>query len=350
MTIKRGVIHTLELYFQFPARELDQRISLNEFEEHKSRFGNATYHHSPKGDYDLGTGVPFKSTMVIYQGCIFKEPAYAVYTKVDLYKLIGDEVNEEYLDLVLHRIDDYLYSTYRSSIKDQRLVTLDYSWDIEMSAQEMALFLKLYQESTMPYIKRFRKKTVANESDKSNPTFYFNSCASKSSKNRVGRSKVLRVYNKYLECREDKYRDILRMEVSLKNHYLNYQAYQHDIQKEIPSYLHRILGFECFKKEYSKIFFSSDFHRFDKAIEEIRNSNSSMIQKSKLIWFLEMVTQHGLAEVCSKPKPYKLSKEMISKRVKDLERLNINPLCLPLDSSLEKIINPINRVREYISN
>ena len=64
MTVQRGVIHTLELYFSFPVKELDQRVSLSEFGEHKSRFGNATYQHSSKEDYGFGTGA-LKSSMVV---------------------------------------------------------------------------------------------------------------------------------------------------------------------------------------------------------------------------------------------------------------------------------------------
>lgn len=121
----------------------------------------------------------------------------------------------------------------------------------------------------------------------------------------------------------NKYKNILRTEVKVKNSHLHYQKRYYKIPKTFRNYFSVEMAQKYFKKYIEPIFYTEPFYRLDVAILEIyRQQTLPDFKKDRLAQFLTTINEIGITDA---KECYDIS--TFDDYIKTIRALNINPLC-----------------------
>ncbi len=334
------MVHTVELRLCFTSQHIKENVDFDVFYDNGKSFVNVSPCRT------------FKTSLVFinsYQAM--------VYIKVDIQLLLGRiDVKDDDLFQVNKKIEEYAYMVFNEvDISNMVLHTFDYCYDIYMPEDVRTLFLELVSQKALNEVDRY-EKYVEYGNGKSNPTIYYNSKSNKKTfidkegkekNSKVGKSKVLRLYDKDSQSRImnlsniDCFRDIVRFETSLKNRHLNYKKYKEGTPKIIESYLKEVLFFKYIAKEFDKVLYQGDYMKLEDAKKIIQDSKLSNNDKKKLYNFLRKASNNPLEKV-----KVSVSAHEFRKCINILNELGINPIPIRSREKVNLIENPIKSLFE----
>lgn len=239
---------------------------------------------------------------------------------VDFIKLLGkSDINETDFEKIEEEIDRYQLKLFGHTIYKFTMVRLDYRIDIKLEKQDREILLKMYRKS---YQKYGRKKI-----EKKDTTIYFQSKSISlimydKPKERIDKGFEVQPYEK----------DILRMEVSLKNKHLNYKKRKYHIPKELKVYFKSEFYKRYIKDNLNTFIHKGDHYKINQSEEVINNSDLKDKDKKFIREFLVDVSKSNLTFIMEMKNEKGENKYTIYKRkkaLKILEELNINPILIP---------------------
>ena len=121
----------------------------------------------------------------------------------------------------------------------------------------------------------------------------------------------------------NKYKNILRTEVKVKNSHLHHQKRYYGIPKTFRNYFSVEMAQKYFKKHIEPILYTEPFYRLDVAILEIYKQQTLQdFKKDRLAKFLTTINEVGITAAKEK-----YSDETFKDYINIIRALNINPLC-----------------------
>lgn len=126
----------------------------------------------------------------------------------------------------------------------------------------------------------------------------------------------------------EKYKNILRTEVKVKNRHLDYKKNVRD--KTLANYFKEEVAQEYFTNYIEPVFYTEDFYRLDVAIDKIKKYKPKTkkdivvtnLEKKRACAFITEINQFGISEVKAK-----FSEKTFKKYIAIIRNLEINPLC-----------------------
>lgn len=260
--------------------------------------------------------------------------------EIDFIKLLNkSNIRQEDYMKIHKKIKQFLIDIIGYEI-ELCLIRFDYRLDIEIRNKVDRQFLiDVLNKSITKY--RFQKKYNQYKTCK-----YFNS-----------KSIQMKIYDKEEEriCKgkniEEYEKNILRLEIALRNRHLNYQKYI-GRKKELKSYLKDSLYLKYFRNILENIIYTGDFMKIYK-VDKIF-LKSEMKEKEKLIVreFLMDVSRHRDIDkvlcMLDKKGNIKYTRYKYKKIISILKELNINPILIPknLKNANSIIKNPLKYLEE----
>lgn len=259
--------------------------------------------------------------------------------KIDFIKLIAKpSLGSADLTKIYEKIYDVIEPLLTYS-KFPILKRWDFRLDVKFNSSfEKDLVYKLYNKTTTKLYK-LNKQIYINESNcTNNYNFYYKS-------NALNSSITLNIYDKNNE-RVDKNlnpetyeEDIIRYEVQLRKKHIDYNKYQKDYKRELDTYLSEDIFIYYMEKYIKPIVFWGDYYDIYNARKIINLKVARKDEREKLINFLKLVSNTNIdkAKELYSPHAYKHC-------IKVLDELGINPILIPKNYRVKKIINPLNEI------
>ena len=178
----------------------------------------------------------------------------------------------------------------------------------------------------------------------------------------IGSYLELAEYNKTLQIEQDiakgkvpvsyreKYINVFRTEVRLRNSRLNYYKNNIGITKTLDNYCN---DYEFLKEIYTKptktLFGTKDFFRIDIALEIIKGSNKRQTTKDKLCTLIELINKNGYTKAKNEW-IQKYCDSTFRNNVKQVEKLGINVITFDKEINKTEIKNEIIKNFTLIEN
>lgn len=254
----------------------------------------------------------------IYKGMVItftkRYNQWFMFLTVDFIKLLEKcDITERDYKEVEYKINTFIYNIFGNLNNELILIRLDYRLDIKVkNEEERKLLMHLYKKTQDKY--RFKKKY-----DKYKSTIYFNSKSVQSTV--YDKEEERDAKNQDVENYEE---DVLRFEVRLQNRHLNYMKYAHKIQKTLENYFNHKLYSKYMEENLGLLLCKGNYFRMYKCEKIIGNSELSVKNKKELRDFLIIISKKGMEIAKSNYSRYKFKKF-----IKQLEKLNINPIIIP---------------------
>ncbi len=144
----------------------------------------------------------------------------------------------------------------------------------------------------------------------------------------------------------ERYKGILRTEVKVKDHHLNYKKDVRD--KTLANYFKEEVAQEYFTNYIEPVFYTEHFYRLDVALDKITDDTKlklSKLDKRRTCSFITEINQFGISEVESK-----YSNKTFKKYIAIIRGLRINPLCFsPVIDGKEITIEKMDNFTLFIN-
>ncbi len=287
-----------------------------------------------------------KTKEIVYVG---RCKGYSFYFKNKYYflavslkhELIEGKTKEEVVEETTYFINKYFNAG--NSLKANNLNRIDYKNDY-----------KCKNEDEIEIVKNLFKKAVDKTSKKCNKIitskdgFYKAKYTSKGSgcveiacydkgKEMLKQFKK----GKYKKKEANKYTNIFRVELRIKNARLNYEKHKNGIAKDIANYYSREVAKQYFEYYVEKIFGKEKFYRIDVAVEMIQNEKTLKDStKEKLCNLLNNINKNGYTKAIDS---YKCRSTFLS-YAKKVKELGINVL------TFDRVINGKEMIQKCIDN
>lgn len=194
----------------------------------------------------------------------------------------------------------------------------------------------LKDEEELPIIKNILTKTVdkvgknyVKSKDEKNEKFYKKKYRSKGSGYMemviYDKGKEMQLKAEKNECtyeEANKYKNVIRTEVRVKNGRLNYEKYKNGTSKSINNYYDLAVGCELYNYYVKKVFGKRKFYRIDIAIKIVQRAKQIKNKmKEKLCYFLKYINRFGMSKAKEK-----YNKTTFRSYLKRLEELCVNAI------------------------
>lgn len=150
-------------------------------------------------------------------------------------------------------------------------------------------------------------------------------------------------YSKYPECKEIEYRGIIRLEIQVKRAKINNELKSFGILRCLDNYWNKdAMDFYFF--EYIKpYFYEGDYYKKQISKQIINNSDYSRNMQDKLKKFILLIEVYGIDNIIKR----KICCDSTYKSyVEKLNKLNVNPICIPKEWKYDKLTNLLKLAKE----
>lgn len=284
---------------------------------------------------DLSEFINYEGITLVY--IREKEMFPKIFLYIDCIKLLGRSKisidDFEFIESVVNdiRVELLLYN------KEFKLSRIDYRCDVLVEDFEVRKVLfNIYNK----YLKKtayMKKVDVYNKYDKtSNADF---------SIRYANGSKALNIYDKEEERKaKDEYimeyeRGIIRFEAQVNSSRIKYLNKKYGIKSKLKDYFTEEMYNKCMEECIIKVICTGDYYNKYHAFERINNSEFTSVHKKNMKKFLLMVANKRSLEAGKKE-----FKNRYRTILKNLEKLNINPVLIAKNTLMTKIENPIKDV------
>lgn len=259
-----------------------------------------------------------------YKGIKFQYYDYAetllIYTTAHKVLKKRDITLKDY-DEYMKRLNNILSEFYDIKIFKTKLVRLDYCVDLQLGKELIDIYLNIFKHNKRKYKYMKMKK-------KYDSSIYL--------KTRRGKTN-LNIYDRFAKTHNEKDKGILRIELQQKEYLIKKTG------KTLKDYWN-ISKMEMFYFDFLKgYFYIGNHYKLDDAIKMIDTSNITENKKEKLKQFLKDIMKSNLSDL----KGYTINKT--NSRIKLLDKLEINPLCIPKYTEydeLENLLHMAHKVAE----
>lgn len=259
-----------------------------------------------------------------------------IFLHIDCIELLGKShitIDDfEFIEGVINdiRIELFLYN------KEFKLSRIDYRYDIVIKNLEVRKVLfNIYNKyfNKAAYMKKvdIRKKYKTSNADAS--IRYKNG------------SKALNIYDKEKERKDrnepikDYERDVIRFESQVNSSRIKYLNKKYGLKSKLKDYFTEDMYNICMEDSIIKVIYKGNYYNKYHAFKIIDNSDNTAKEKENMKGFLLAV-----ANMRSLEKAKNEYKNRYRKILKNLEKLNINPVLIPKNYLITYIDNPINNM------
>lgn len=275
--------------------------------------------------YDKRNYFKYKYKNVIFN---YFKSSKSLYIRTEVDKIIGRRIvtledKKEFLDKLITIIMEFV-DIKREDIKF-KLCRIDYKVDLQLTPLEMSnIFTLLNKHRTrFKYLKSTRKyKTSISLSG--------HSAGAK-----------INIYDKGEQSHLPEWKDVLRIELQIKNRKLHRLLNINGIERDINLYWTKEFMEEFYFKYYEEYLYLGKYYKLSKAKEIIENSSYTKTIKKGLLNFIEDVHRYGMTRG-SKKYSYNTTRRYVSY----LNELNVNPITLNDNCKIDEIENLIVRARD----
>lgn len=252
-----------------------------------------------------------------------------LYTFVDFIKLLNSpDIKEIDYFTIEYKLNKYFMELLGTLDFNLVLYRLDYRFDaIVEKKEERLMLINFYKKTFKKYGYKYLEEYMTGIKFKSNSieTMVYD-------KEQEKKDKYVYMFIKFYE------KEVLRLEVSLRNNHLNYQKYRNGLDKCLYNYLNDDL-FKFYMKKHSEFFtFRGDYYKIYYADKILNSSSLKPKDKSMIREFLIDISKSTLFDVIDSKK---YSRYHINKFKNILNDLGINPILIPKNSSYpSKVKNP----------
>ena len=350
--ISGATVHTIEIVHYIKRKKLKEIIDI-EVDKRFEKNGTSIY--------NLEQG-PYKTTITFHKCNV------AIYCKVDLVELAGKEYLDErdflYID---DKIKTYIYNLIKIKLKKIIIKRYDFRIDFKVSLEIKKFLIDVLGKYALSKTNEYIRNSVYYPE-----TVYYNSEIGKEPKKRwlyriingkkvslikldytqrkkIDRlksySKVLLIYDKYKQSGLEKYKDVLRFEISLGSKHLYYGQNKHGRKRTLQNYLNKSLCHKYFIENLSKVIEPSTFYKLEDAKKLIMGSNIK--KKDEVNIFISNVNKHSLEIVYQNLSAFNLTEHKYKRNIRYLNSIDINILCIQ-DNITDPIPNPIKLIENYL--
>lgn len=283
---------------------------------------------------DLSRFINYEGITLIYKREDKSGPK--IFLHIDCIELLGRSnisVNDfEFIEGVINdiRMELFLYN------KEFKLSRIDYRYDIVIKNLEVRKVLFNI------YNKYFNKAAYMEKVDIRKK--YKTSNADTSIRYKNG-SKALNIYDKEEERKDrnqpimDYERDVIRFEAQVNSSRINYLNKKYGLKSKLKDYFTENIYNICMKDSIIKVIYMGNYYNKYHAFKIIDNSDNTSKEKENMKGFL--LTVANMRSLERGKKEYKNRYRII---LKNLEKLNINPVLIPKNTLITKIENPIKDI------
>ena len=254
---------------------------------------------------------------------------FTLLTKVNLNKLLNKTVinGADYHQAII--LINRHFNTIFKEIELGTLSRVDYKADFKTSNKD--LYIKLFKKTKASY--RGLRQSYFYQS-----SVYFNS-----------NSVNINIYDKEQERKDKKkpilpqYKNLLRIEVQLKNPKLRYIEQSEGIERQLAYYFNSVDRDYYLNKTLKPILYKGDYYNLYHASKLIR-ANYKPQMADKLIKLVKSISLDGITKVRNSFN----NTTTFNSYIKKLEEINVNPILIPKQDKLSTLPNLFNFTDENI--
>lgn len=150
----------------------------------------------------------------------------------------------------------------------------------------------------------------------------------------------INIYDKGAKCKLPEWKDVLRIELQIKNRKLHRLYKDKGIERDINIYWTKEFMEKYYFLYYEEYFYLGDYYKLNICKKLIKKSSYSRTIKKGLIKFVTDVNKYGMTKASEN-----YSYGRVRRYINYLNDIKVNPVTINDDSELDKIQNIIVRAR-----